>query len=950
MSEFLHKLFSSDFMAHGYCYLWKPEIVWLHATSDGLIALSYYFIPVMLVYLVRKRRDLPFHWVFFMFGLFILGCGTTHAMEIWTLWNGTYRLAGLIKAITAGASLATAVALVPMVPKALRLPSPSQLRAANFELEKEIAERRRVEEALQMARADLELRVQQRTAELARANQELQAEIAHRRIVEETLRKQASLLDLAPDAIIAGDMNNTVTYWNAGAEKTYGWKRAEAVGKINQQLLQTVFPSSFEDLKTEVIREGRWEGELTQARRDGSKIVVASRWALQRDDEGRPVAMLKINTDITERKRAVEDLRNSEERWRAVFENSSAGIILADRSGRFQAVNPAFKKMVGYAGDELRGLSFIDITHEDDRDANWRLFTELLEGKRQYFEMEKRYRSKDGNVVWAKVGVSLARSTETTPQFILSISENITARKQAEAALRESEERFRNMADAAPVMIWVSGLDKRCTFFNKGWLTFTGRTMEQELTNGTASGVYPDDREHWFATYSSSFDARRDFQMEYRLRRADGEYRWVLNNGVPRFATDGGFAGYIGSCIDITDLKRTQKEALARQKLESLGVLAGGIAHDFNNLLGSILAEAELVEADLVEGSAAREEINRIKAVAIRGAEIVRELMIYTQQGQPDVVEAVDVSRLVEEMLELLKVSISKHAVLTSDLPHNLSAVWGNAPQIRQVVMNLLMNASEAVGEKEGVISVTTAQVSGGRDLAPNSSPDLPSGDYVRLEVLDNGCGMTEETKAKIFDPFFTTKFVGRGLGLAVVQGIVRAHGGAINLVSEPGQGTRFQVLLPCTPKGASEVHSATTSARVEQSNARAGTILIVEDEEILRWAVSRALRKIGFSVMEASDGSAAIDLVRTHKDEIDVILLDLTLPGPSSREVFEEALRVRPNLKVVLTSAYSKETVDVSFTGLRIKHFIRKPFQLGELGGVLRDALSAKASVGHTS
>src|SRR6476661_9176451 len=148
MSEFLRKLFSSDFMGHGYCYLWKPEIVWLHAISDGLIALSYYFIPVMLVYLVRKRRDLPFHWVFFMFGVFILSCGTTHAMEIWTLWNGTYRLAGLIKLITAGASLATSVALVPLVPKALLLPSPSQLRAANVGLEKEIAERRRAEEAL----------------------------------------------------------------------------------------------------------------------------------------------------------------------------------------------------------------------------------------------------------------------------------------------------------------------------------------------------------------------------------------------------------------------------------------------------------------------------------------------------------------------------------------------------------------------------------------------------------------------------------------------------------------------------------------------------------------------------------------------------------------------------------------------------------------------------------
>ena len=191
MKDFLQKLFYSDFMPHGHCYLWRPEIVWLHAISDGAIALSYMFIPLALVYFVRKRRDLPFHWVFFMFGVFILGCGATHAMEIWTLWHGTYRLAGVIKAITAGTSIATAAALVPMIPRALLLPSPSQLRAANLELEREIAERKRVERSLQLAHDELELRVQQRTRELATANLQLRAEIGERLRAEEDLRKQA---------------------------------------------------------------------------------------------------------------------------------------------------------------------------------------------------------------------------------------------------------------------------------------------------------------------------------------------------------------------------------------------------------------------------------------------------------------------------------------------------------------------------------------------------------------------------------------------------------------------------------------------------------------------------------------------------------------------------------------------------------------------------------------
>jgi len=288
----------------------------------------------------------------------------------------------------------------------------------------------------------------------------------------------------------------------------------------------------------------------------------------------------------------------------------------------------------------------------------------------------------------------------------------------------------------------------------------------------------------------------------------------------------------------------------------------------------------------------------------------------------------------VEEMLELLRVSISKHAVLKTDLQKDLRAVQGNAPQLRQIVMNLIINASEAIGDKDGVIEVSTSLAAGG--------VNLPEGDYLRLEVSDTGSGMTEEQKARIFDPFFTTKFAGRGLGLAVVQGIVRAHGGTINLISAPGQGTRFQILLPCADQPVEPERATSVPAAGETISGAAGTVLLVEDEESLRRSVSNMLRKRGFSVVEAGDGSAAVDLFRSHQDRIDVILLDVTIPGSSSREVVEEARRLRPDIKVILTSAYSREMVMPSLDGPRISAFIRKPFPLADLVELLRNTLAS--------
>ena len=373
---------------------------------------------------------------------------------------------------------------------------------------------------------------------------------------------------------------------------------------------------------------------------------------------------------------------------------------------------------------------------------------------------------------------------------------DVARHKLAEIALRESEARFRDLADTAPVGIWLTDADKRVTFLNKTALSFAGRSLEDLIGNHWTDLLHHDDCECVFSAFASAVALKSTFRIECRLRRADGEYRWMLNTGSPRFL-NGTYIGHIGTISDTTDLRRGHEQMLAAQKLESLGVLAAGIAHDFNNMLGAIFADADLALFETSPDTAVSGNIRRIKTVAVRASEIVKLLLIYA--GGTDIcMEDVDLSAIVEEMIQLLSGSISKNALIRTDLAKNLPLLLANAGQIRQVVFNLIMNASEALEGRAGTVEISTSQIHLSHTTVWNCGLDLAPGDYVRLLVKDTGCGVVEEARTKIFDPFYTTKFLGRGLGLAVVQGILRSHRGGIGLVSAPNAGSTFEVLLPC--------------------------------------------------------------------------------------------------------------------------------------------------------
>jgi PAS domain S-box-containing protein len=514
-------------------------------------------------------------------------------------------------------------------------------------------------------------------------------------------------------------------------------------------------------------------------------------------------------------------LRDSEERFRATFMNSADSFLIATlEEGTIVEINDAFEALYGYTREEAVGKTTLQLNLYARPADRTRALAEVR-AKGQLREFETVMRKKSGETFIAAL---------STKAFMLGgkwhlavAARDITEQKHAEAALRESEERFRRVFEEGPLGLAIVGKEYRFLKVNSALCQMVGYS-EAELTQKTFAEItHPDDVVGDVELAERLFRHEVPFyRMQKRYVKKTGEIIWINLTASIIFDADGEPVHGLAMVEDITEAKHAQEEALARQKLESVGTLASGIAHDFNNLLGGVLAQADLALAELRAGSSPEEELMAIREVALRGSEVVRQLMIYAGK-ESEVFESVEVSRAVEQILGLVKVSVSKHAVLETDLGRDLPAVRGSAAQIQQIVMNLVINASEAMGDRDGVIRMTTMRL----PVAEDGWKGLAKGDYVQLEVFDTGHGMSSETQAKVFDPFFTTKSEGRGLGLAAVHGIVRNLGGAIHCTSEPGKGTTFTIFLPCSVATADNSSYSTSGSREPASLSREFAVLV---------------------------------------------------------------------------------------------------------------------------
>jgi signal transduction histidine kinase/CheY-like chemotaxis protein len=387
--------------------------------------------------------------------------------------------------------------------------------------------------------------------------------------------------------------------------------------------------------------------------------------------------------------------------------------------------------------------------------------------------------------------------------------------------------------------------------------------------------------------------------------------------------------------------RKLEVQMMEAQRLESLGVLTGGIAHDFNNLLMVILGNAELAINLLSPTSRARPKVKDIIRASERAADLCRQMLAYSGKGR-FVVGRHDLSEIVQEMVQMLEVSISKKASLRYSFAAELPAVQADVTELRQVIMNLVTNASESLGDESGVISISTGVLECDRAYLHENhlGNKLSEGSYVYLEVSDTGCGMDEETQRRIFDPFFTTKFIGRGLGLAAVVGIVRGHDGAVEVHSEPGQGTSFKILLPAFAWDQKETAQSTTWDAPLPSGE---TILFVDDESEVRDVGAQMLAGFGFKILTAANGQEGLEVFRKHQDEIKCVILDLTMPEMGGEEVFRELRRLRSDLCVILSSGYSEEDVTQRFAGKGLGGFVQKPYTSAKLRMTLNHVLRSR-------
>jgi PAS domain S-box-containing protein len=743
--------------------------------------------------------------------------------------------------------------------------------------------------------------------------------------IEAEQRIMSAALDRSADPVYGIDEAGRFLFVNQAACNTLGYPREALLAMGLPDIDPHVGYADWGAMWGRARHNLNYRGEAVHRRQDGTTFPVeisASFLAF----EGRE-AIFATARDISGRKAAEQALRISEEKFSKAFQASPDAININRLDGTYLDVNPAFTTMSGWTREEALGRTTLDLGLWADPADRARM-QEQLRAKGHFIGLEAPFRIKDGSIRTGLVSGTLIQVEGET--CLLTITRDITERQEAEQALRIAERRLRTVLANSQAIIYQLGPEGRFQLSEGLGLAEIG-LRPGEVVGQSALELY--------GTNPVVIE-----QLD-RALRGQGSQRTVQvmervfdNLLTPVFDEAGRLESVIGIATDITERRQAEEALRHSQKLESLGVLAGGIAHDFNNLLTVVLGNLNLAQMHLREDSPAGPYLANVEATILRATELTKQMLAYSGRGH-FLIKPHDLNAVVRDLVHLLEVTVSKKIHLRVELEADLPAIQADAAQIQQVVMNLVTNASDAIGDREGVVHLSTGvRVLDEAALQAEFQIGSPSpGRHVILEVEDTGCGMTRDVLERIFDPFFTTKVKGRGLGLSAMLGILRGHGAGLHISSEVGRGSRFRICFPASD-GPADPHPAQEPAA--SGAPLKGLVLLVDDEERILEATGSALAGLGFQVLVARDGLEALDRFREAGPELDLVLMDLTMPRMDGREAFRAMQELDPRVPVILSSGFTEQDSLQTLPGGGPAAFLQKPYQLKDMGAVIRRVL----------
>jgi two-component system cell cycle sensor histidine kinase/response regulator CckA len=674
--------------------------------------------------------------------------------------------------------------------------------------------------------------------------------------------------------------------------------------------------------------------EKRYIRKDGQILWADLSVSAIRDEDGNYRASVAILTDITDKKRIQEALLESDERYRGLFEDSMDGIFVASMDGTLIDENESHARIYGYPRGEMIGQNLIRLyVNPDDRK---RFATELLK-KGAVKEYPLKLRRKDGTEIDTVHTTTVRRGKDGKVLEYRGIIRDITEKKNAEEALRQSEERFRLLIESAPIGVALIR-QSRCMYVNAEFVQSFGYDDPKEIQELPIEALFAPEEKAGLLGQVRDEAAAKPIASHHETKgiKKDG-----TSFDVDIWATQIDYQGepaLLGFLVDTTEAKSLRAQLLKAQKMEAIGTLTGGIAHDFNNMLTVIMGFADLILSDADEDDPTRADLQKIIDTARDGASLVQRLLTYSRQTEARL-GPLDVKCEAEKVTELLSRTIPKMISLELRLAENVAPVYGDAAQIQQVVMNLALNAASAMDN--GGKLIIGAENAFLDDAYCTSHPGVQSGDYVLLTISDTGHGMDKRTMERMYDPFFTTKArgseKGTGLGLAVVHSIVEQHGGHIRCDSMPGTGTRFELFFPAIKM---ELRPEDSPEKL-QAPGGTQTILLVDDESLVRDFGERILTRAGYKVLMASNGREALDIYRKSWKRISLVVLDLMMPEMGGKQCIPEILKIDPEAKILVCTGYSSEDEESAQTvTAMVSGLVRKPLTVSSLLQAVRDTI----------